>query len=50
MSQIEQLMRGAKDQRSSGWCGVNDRFSDNLAEFDRRLLEAVEWVSQNQPR
>ena len=26
------------------------RFSDNLAEFDRRLLEAIQWVTQNQPR
>jgi hypothetical protein len=22
------------------------RFSDNLAEFDRRLLEALDWISQ----
>jgi len=26
------------------------RFSGNTAEFDRRLLEAIEWVRQNQPR
>jgi fermentation-respiration switch protein FrsA (DUF1100 family) len=26
------------------------RFSNNLAEFDRRLLEAIQWVTQNQPR
>lgn len=26
------------------------RFSNNLAEFDRRLLEAIRWVMQNQPR
>jgi len=27
----------------------NHRFSDNLAEFDLRLLEAMEWVKKNQP-
>jgi fermentation-respiration switch protein FrsA (DUF1100 family) len=26
------------------------RFSDNLAEFDRRLVEAIEWVKRNSPR
>jgi hypothetical protein len=26
------------------------RFSDNAVEFDRRLLEAIEWVKQNTPR
>jgi fermentation-respiration switch protein FrsA (DUF1100 family) len=26
------------------------RFSDNTAEFDRRLVEAIEWVKQNPPR
>ena len=26
------------------------RFSDNLAEFDQRLLEAIQWIKRNQPR
>ena len=26
------------------------RFSDNLAEFDRRLLEAMDWLTQNRAR
>jgi Bacterial virulence protein (VirJ) len=26
------------------------RFSDNLAEFDQRLLEAIDWVAQHEPR
>ena len=29
---------------------TDHRFSGNLAEFDRRLLEAIDWVKQNQPR
>lgn len=51
VSQIEQLMRGAKEPKKL-WIvsASNHRFSDNLAEFDRRLLEAVEWIKQNQPQ
>lgn len=26
------------------------RFSDNLAEFDQRMLEAIQWIRENQPR
>ena len=26
------------------------RFSGNSAEFDQRLLEAIQWVRQNQPQ
>lgn len=29
---------------------VNHRFSNNLPEFDARLMEAIAWVQQNQPR
>jgi len=29
---------------------VNHRFSNNLPEFDARLMEAVAWVQHNQPR
>ena len=29
---------------------ADHRFSDNLAEFERRLLEAIAWVQQNQAR
>ncbi len=29
---------------------TDHRFSDNLKEFDGRLLDAIEWVKQNQPR
>jgi fermentation-respiration switch protein FrsA (DUF1100 family) len=28
----------------------NHRFSNNLGEFDRRLLEAIDWIRQNAPR
>jgi hypothetical protein len=26
------------------------RFSDNLSEFDQRLLEAIDWVAEHEPR
>ena len=29
---------------------ADHRFSNNLAELDRRLLEAIDWVKRNQPR
>ena len=29
---------------------VNHRFSNNLPEFDARLMEAIAWVQHNQPR
>ena len=28
----------------------NHRFSNNLPEFDRRLMEALEWIRHNQPQ
>jgi hypothetical protein len=30
--------------------GSDHRFSGNTAEFDRRLIEAIEWVKQNTPQ
>jgi alpha-beta hydrolase superfamily lysophospholipase len=29
---------------------INHRFSNNLPEFDARLMEAIAWVQHNQPR
>jgi fermentation-respiration switch protein FrsA (DUF1100 family) len=29
---------------------ADHRFSDNLVEFDRRLLEAIDWVDAHAPR
>jgi fermentation-respiration switch protein FrsA (DUF1100 family) len=51
LTQIQQLMGAAKEPKKL-WVvtASNHRFSDNLAEFDRRLLEAIDWVRQNQPR
>ena len=51
VAQVQQVFERAKEPKKL-WIvtASNHRFSDNLAEFDRRLLEAVEWVKQHQPR
>ena len=47
---IEQTLLNAKEPKRL-WVikASNHRFSDNLAEFDRRLLEAIEWLKDHQP-
>ena len=40
-----------KKEAIAGVIGLGlPRFSDNAAELDRRLMEAIEWVKQNTPR
>ena len=50
-SEVRDVMRRARAP-SKLWIveASNHRFSDNLAEFDRRLLEAIEWVAQQAHR
>lgn len=51
MAEAQQTFRRANEPKRL--CLVkasNHRFSGNLAEFDRRLLDAIDWVKQNQPR
>jgi pimeloyl-ACP methyl ester carboxylesterase len=51
VSEVQKLFEGLQNPRKIWVIDAADhRFSDNLAEFDRRLVEAVEWVQQNQPR
>jgi hypothetical protein len=51
LTQVQRLMQGAGEPKKLWIVGASDhRFSDNLTEFDRRLLEAVAWVKQNAPR
>jgi alpha-beta hydrolase superfamily lysophospholipase len=51
LTQIQQLMAAAREPKKL-WvvAASSHRFSDKLAEFDRRLLEAIDWVGQHQPR
>lgn len=48
---VQRLIERAREPKQL-WTveASNHRFSDNYREFDRRLLEAVDWVKHNQPR
>jgi len=45
LAEIQVIMSHAKEPKKL-WTieASNHRFSDNLAEFDRRLIEAIQWV------
>jgi type IV secretory pathway VirJ component len=50
LTTIQGVMTHAADPKRLWTVKAADhRFSDNLAEFDQRLLEAVEWVQTNTP-
>ena len=50
-SDVRRVMAQASEPKRLWMVTASDhRFSDNVAEFDRRLLESIEWVRQNQPR
>jgi len=48
LSEVQKVFEAAKAPKQL-WIvkASNHRFSDNLAEFDRRLLEAIGWINQN---
>ena len=48
---VQRIMEGAGEPKKL-WIvkAADHRFSDNLAEFDRRLFEALAWVQRNAPR
>jgi len=47
VSQVQQMMTRASDPKKL-WVipAADHRFSDNLSELDRRLLEAMDWVNR----
>jgi len=48
---VRKLMTRASDPKQLWMVTASDhRFSGNIPEFDRRLLESIEWVRRNQPR
>lgn len=51
VTEIQNILSRARDPKRL-WIvqASNHRFSDNVQEFDRRLLEAVAWVKQNAVR
>jgi alpha-beta hydrolase superfamily lysophospholipase len=47
LSEIQRVLPAAREPKKLWIVNAGDhRFSDNLAEFDRRLLEALGWVVQ----
>lgn len=51
VAEVERVLARAKEPKRL-WIvnASNHRFSDNLDEFDRRLLDAIAWVKANAPR
>jgi alpha-beta hydrolase superfamily lysophospholipase len=51
VAEIERVFQNAGEPKKL-WIvkASNHRFSDNLAEFEKRLIEAMEWVRENTPR
>ena len=51
LSQVQKVLDAAKEPKKLWIVKASDhRFSDNLPEFDRRLLEAIAWITQNAAR
>jgi len=51
LADVQRMMSlGSEPKRLWVVSASDHRFSDNLSGFDKCLLEAVEWVGQNQPR
>jgi fermentation-respiration switch protein FrsA (DUF1100 family) len=51
IAEVQQVLARARDPKRL-WIinAANHRFSDNLAEFDRCLLEAITWITQHSPK
>ena len=51
LAEIQRVMAAAREPKRLWVVKASDhRFSDNLAEFDQRLLEALDWVRQRASR
>jgi len=51
LAEAQKLLQMANEPKKLWIVKASDhRFSGNSAEFDQRLLEAIQWVRQNQPR
>jgi fermentation-respiration switch protein FrsA (DUF1100 family) len=49
--EVQRVVQHAQDPKRL-WVvsASNHRFSDNLTEFDRQLVEAIDWVRRNPPQ
>ncbi len=51
LATVERVLAAASGPRRLWVVNASDHgFSDNLPEFDRRLLEAISWIEENEPR
>lgn len=51
LAEIQTVMAGAREPKRLWLVTASDhRFSDNLAEFDQRLMEALAWIRQHAPQ
>jgi len=51
LSDVRRVLNGARDPKRLWIVTASDhRFSDNLGEFDRILLDALAWVKEKSPR
>ena len=51
VAEVQRVLAVAKEPKRLWIVKASDhRFSDNLAEFDRRLLEAMAWITQHAAR
>ena len=51
LAEVQRVLAVAKEPKRLWIVKASDhRFSDNLAEFDRRLLEAMAWITQHAAR
>jgi len=51
LAEAQQILQKAGAPKKLWVVQASDhKFSSNIAEFDTRLLEAIQWVKQNQPR
>jgi pimeloyl-ACP methyl ester carboxylesterase len=50
-TEVQDVLAHAQEPKKLWFVSAsNHRFSDNLPEFEQRLLEAITWVTQNSPR
>ena len=51
LAEVQQILQKAAPPKKLWVVNASDhRFSGNTAEFDQSLLEAIQWVKQNQTR
>jgi fermentation-respiration switch protein FrsA (DUF1100 family) len=51
VADVQRVLQNAMEPKKLWILSASDhRFSDNVAELDRRLTEAIEWVKQHTPR